>query len=81
MRISLEWVRDYVDLPTNLSITDIARELTLKTVEVEDYVDLGASLEHVVVGRVLATEPVGDRGQVLAACDIDTEPPACWKHQ
>ena len=35
MKVSLEWVRDYVELPAGLNVTDLAHELTLKTVEVE----------------------------------------------
>ncbi len=38
MKISLEWVSDFVDLPPELDVADPAHELTLKTVEVEDLV-------------------------------------------
>ncbi|WP_194904746.1 phenylalanine--tRNA ligase subunit beta [Catenulispora rubra] len=38
MKISLEWISDYVDLPAGLSAEQIAHDLTLKTVEVEDVV-------------------------------------------
>jgi hypothetical protein len=75
MKISLELVSDFVDLPPELDVTDLAHELTLKTVEVEDLVDLGARLANVVVGRVVALEPIalestGDCGYVLASCDF-----------
>jgi phenylalanyl-tRNA synthetase beta chain len=70
VKISLEWVRDFVDLPSNLDVVTVARELTLKTVEVEDHVDLAASLAGVVVGRVIALDSVGDRGHQVATCDI-----------
>lgn len=73
MKISLEWVSDFVDLPPELDVTDLAHELTLKTVEVEDLVDLGAPLANVVVGRVIALEPIGDRGYVLASCDVGAD--------
>ena len=35
MKVSLEWLADYVSLPAGASPGDVARELTLKTVEVE----------------------------------------------
>ncbi|MBV9143223.1 MAG: phenylalanine--tRNA ligase subunit beta [Pseudonocardiales bacterium] len=70
MKISLEWVGDFVDLPTDLNVADVARELTLRTVEVEDQVDLSGSLVGIVVGRVLTLEPVGDRGHLVATCDV-----------
>lgn len=68
MKISLEWVRDFVDLPADLDVADLARELTLRVVEVEDYVNLGASLTHVVVCEIIALGPSGDR--CFATCDV-----------
>lgn len=38
MKISLEWISDYVDVPSGLTAEQIAHDLTLKTVEVEDVV-------------------------------------------
>ncbi|MBV9163292.1 MAG: phenylalanine--tRNA ligase subunit beta [Streptosporangiaceae bacterium] len=75
MKISLEWVRDFVDLPRDLNVADVARELTLRTVEVEDHVDLAGSLLGIVVGRVLTLEPVGDRGHLAATCDVGVGEP------
>lgn len=76
MKISLEWVRDFVDLPSDLDVAAIARELTLKTVEVEDRLDLAACLAGVVVGRVLDVQSVGDRGHQAATCDVGSGEPA-----
>jgi phenylalanyl-tRNA synthetase beta chain len=45
MKISLDWVCDFVDLPGELDATDIAHQLTLKTVEVEEV--------HVLAGDVV----------------------------
>ncbi len=42
MKISLEWVSDYLDLPTGLAPEELARELTMKTVEVEGVTYPGA---------------------------------------
>lgn len=35
MKVSLEWIADFVELPVAVSPEELARELTLKTVEVE----------------------------------------------
>ena len=45
MKISLEWISDYVDLPADLTAAQIAHDLTLKTVEVEDVIHLSET-EH-----------------------------------
>ena len=71
MKISLEWIRDYVDLPDGLSPTELAHDLTLKTVEVEEVVDAGAALAKVVVGAVESVDRFGDRGQMAVTCRID----------
>ncbi|MER6971168.1 phenylalanine--tRNA ligase subunit beta [Nocardioides sp. NPDC000445] len=36
MKISLEWLSDYVDVPAEVDVTELAHQLTLKTVEVEE---------------------------------------------
>ena len=36
MKVSLEWLSDYIDLPAGVSTKELAYQLTLKTVEVED---------------------------------------------
>lgn len=36
MKVSLEWLSDYIDLPAGVSTKELAHQLTLKTVEVED---------------------------------------------
>jgi phenylalanyl-tRNA synthetase beta chain len=39
MRVSLEWISDYVTLPEGVSPKQVAHDLTLKTVEVEGVID------------------------------------------
>lgn len=72
MKISLDWVGDYADLPAYLSAADIARELTLKTVEVEGRIDTAASLDNVVVGRVVELRTHGNSA-VIATCECGEE--------
>ncbi len=60
MKISLEWLRDYVALPDDLKPSQLAHDLTMSTVEVEQVIDLGAALDGVVVAQVHAVEPHPD---------------------
>ncbi|MEH0971256.1 phenylalanine--tRNA ligase subunit beta [Micromonospora sp. CPCC 205546] len=71
MRISLDWIRDYVDLPTTVDVKELAHVLTLKTVEVERWIDTGERLAHVVVASVTDVQPLGTRG-VSLTCDVGT---------
>jgi phenylalanyl-tRNA synthetase beta chain len=43
MKISLDWIGEYVNLPEHLTDDDLARDLTLKTVEVESQTILDES--------------------------------------
>ena len=36
MKLSLNWIRDYVDLPQDMDLKRLAYDLTMSTVEVED---------------------------------------------
>ena len=60
VKISLDWISDYVNLAQGQpGRRELARQLTLKTVEVEDTVDLAAGLGDVVVGYVTAADQPG----------------------
>ena len=43
MKVSLNWIRDYVQRPADADLKKLAYDLTMSTVEVEDATDLGAS--------------------------------------
>jgi len=52
MKISLNWIRDYV--PLTASVEEISRAITFLGFEVESVHTTGApKLEHVVVGEIL----------------------------
>ncbi len=57
MKVSLSWIRDYVDLPAQMDLKKLAYDLTMSTVEVEDAVDLGAQFDNMAVGVITAIEP------------------------
>jgi phenylalanyl-tRNA synthetase beta chain len=72
MKISLNWLKDYVAL--DASADELSRALTLLGFEVESITRTGApALSHVVVGEVLARNkhPNADK---LSVCSVDLGP-------
>jgi phenylalanyl-tRNA synthetase beta chain len=72
MKISLNWLRDYLAL--DASIDEINRAITFLGFEVEGVVSTGApKLEHVVVGEILTRgkHPNADK---LSVCTVDVGP-------
>ena len=68
MKISVNWLKDYID--TDLSVEQIEEKLTLTGLEVEGIEHIGSQLPGVVVGKVLTCEghPNADR---LKVCKVD----------
>ncbi|MDR3076364.1 MAG: phenylalanine--tRNA ligase subunit beta [Synergistaceae bacterium] len=52
MKLSLNWIKDYVKIPGDLEISRIAYDLTMSTVEVEGVTDLGAKFDKMAVGVI-----------------------------
>ncbi len=70
MRISLEWISDYVKLPQGLKPEQIKYDLTMSTVEVEQVVDLSRQLRKVVTARVKDLRPHPDSPKLwVVVCD------------
>ena len=68
MRVSLNWLKDYVNIP--LSVDDLSELLTMSGLEVEAKEPLGRSLQEVVAARVLSVEP-HPKADTLWLCDVD----------
>lgn len=70
MKVSLNWIKEYVDLPKELSMTQLAHDLTMRTVEVEGYENPADGLRQVVIGTILsvAAHPDADR---LRVCEVE----------
>ena len=77
MKISLNWVKRFVDIPDSYSGEELGRLLTLKTAEVEEVADQGESLDKVVVGEIKKIEkhPDADMTDFLLF-EIQKEPPS-----
>ncbi|MBN1780752.1 phenylalanine--tRNA ligase subunit beta [bacterium] len=69
MKISLNWLRSYMDF--NLSADEIARKLTMVGLEVEEVHSKPSAFDQVVIGKVLSVNkhPNADK---LSVCDVDT---------
>lgn len=67
MKVSLNWIKDYVDLPADLSPEQLSSDLTMRTVEVEDIENRADSLKGVLVGTIssVAAHPDADRLRVV----------------
>ncbi len=55
MKISLNWLSDYIELPADPS--ELAAKLTMAGLEVEGIERMGAELEGIVVARIIESEP------------------------
>ena len=70
MKVSLNWVKKYIDIPAELTNSQIAYDLTMRTVEVEDVVDTAEKFHDIVVGNITAVNahPNADK---LRVCMVD----------
>jgi phenylalanyl-tRNA synthetase beta chain len=69
MRVSLNWLKDFVEI--DLPVDDLAEALTMAGLEVEAREPLGRSLQDVVAGKILSvrTHPRSDKALFL--CEVD----------
>jgi phenylalanyl-tRNA synthetase beta chain len=68
MKFSVNWLREFVDLPKK--IHDLAELLTLAGVEIEAIEELGSKIDKVIVAQIAASSqhPNADR---LTVCEVD----------
>ena len=70
MKLSLSWIRDYVNLPEDTDLKKLAYDLTMSTVEVEDVEDLARRFDNMVVGVIEKIEPHPNADK-LRVCKVD----------
>ena len=70
MKLSLNWIKKYVDLPKNLTPKQLSYDLTMRTVEVEEIEDLALKYRGIVVGKVLSVEKHSNADS-LKVCKVD----------
>ena len=68
MRVSLNWLKEFVDI--DMSPEELGRVLTIAGFELEELIDLRANADGVVVGKVLerSQHPNADK---LSVCKVD----------
>ena len=70
MKVSLNWIRQYVDLPGDLDLNALAHDLTMRTVEVEDAINPADSLDRILVGVIRDIQP-HPQADMLRVCQVD----------
>ncbi len=55
MKISLNWLKDFIDFDSKVSLKDVVWRLTEATATIEMAHEKGKGLDHVVVGQLLST--------------------------
>ena len=70
MKLSLNWIKDYIDIPEDLEPAKLAYDLTMSTAEVESVISLEKEFENMVVGIVneVLPHPNADK---LVVCKVD----------
>ncbi|MFI1196530.1 phenylalanine--tRNA ligase subunit beta [Micromonospora sp. NPDC020750] len=72
MRVSVSWLRECVDLPTDLPAEDLEQALVDLGIEVESIVDLRATVTGaLVVGKVLEVEELTGFKKPIRFCRVD----------
>ncbi len=70
MKVSLKLIKKYIDLPSNLTDKQIAYDLTLRTVEVENVEDMSSKFNNIVVGKIEKVNPHPNADK-LRVCLVD----------
>jgi len=72
MKVSLKWLRDYVDI--KLAPAELAEKLTMSGLEVKGIQTIGGTWDNVVIGEVIALNPHPNADRLtLATVDLGTE--------
>jgi phenylalanyl-tRNA synthetase beta chain len=72
MKVSLKWLRDYIDV--KLTAGELAESLTMAGLEVKSIQAIGGTWDNVVIGEVIALNPHPNADRLkLATVDIGTE--------
>ncbi len=70
MKLSLNWIKDYVKIPDDMDLSRLAYDLTMSTVEVEDAHDLASDFNGIVVGEIKEVLPHPNADK-LRVCKVD----------
>lgn len=68
MKISLSWLKQYVDI--TVPVQELCDKMVMSGFEVEEIIDLSATMRNVVVGRIVKLEKHPDADK-LQICQVD----------
>ena len=68
METSLNWLRDYVNIPDN--VREYTERMTMSGTKVEGYRTVGEDIQNVVVGKIMSTTPHPDSDHLII-CSVD----------
>ena len=57
MKLSLDWIKDFVALPDDFDLKKLAYDLTMSTVEVEGVEELARRFDGIVIGEITEVLP------------------------
>lgn len=70
MKLSLNWIKDYVKLPDDMDLSKLAYDLTMSTVEVEGAERLADRFDKIIVGEIKEVLPHPNADK-LRVCKVD----------
>ncbi|KKQ40805.1 MAG: Phenylalanine-tRNA ligase beta subunit [Candidatus Magasanikbacteria bacterium GW2011_GWA2_37_8] len=70
MLLSYNWLKQYLNLPSAVTVFDVGEKLKISTVEVEAIKKMGENLENIVVGKVMSADKHPDADK-LKLCKVD----------
>ncbi|MBQ8393652.1 MAG: phenylalanine--tRNA ligase subunit beta [Clostridia bacterium] len=70
MKLSLNWIKDFVKIPDDMDLTRLAYDLTMSTVEVEGAESLAKRFDKIVVGEIKEVLPHPNADK-LRVCKVD----------
>lgn len=74
MQLSLNWLKDFVEIPKNISPDNLGEKLTMHTVEVEKIEYQADKYKGVVVGKILEVNPHPNADRLrLAKVDVGSK--------
>ena len=70
MKLSLNWIKDYVKIPDDMDLSRLSYDLTMSTVEVEGAENLADGYKNIVVGEIKEVLPHPNADK-LRVCRVD----------
>ena len=70
MKLSLNWIKDYVKIPADMDLKQLAFDLTMSTVEVEGVQELARQFDGIVIGKICEVLPHPNADK-LRICKVD----------